>query len=84
MKIEITAKAIEDLEYWEKNNKKILTKIQSLLEAIIHDPFKGIGKPEPLRHELTGLWSRRINLEHRIVYEVTDNVIIVHSLRYHY
>jgi toxin YoeB len=84
MKIELTAKAIEDLEYWEKNNKKILTKIQSLLEAIIHDPFKGIGKPEPLRHELTGLWSRRINLEHRIVYEVTDNVIIVHSLRYHY
>ena len=64
----------------------ILKKIRQLLEIITETPYSGIGKPEPLKHHLAGLWSRRINQEHRLVYEVieTDNVILIHSLKGHY
>jgi toxin YoeB len=84
-----TPRAIEDLEYWRKSgNKLIQKKISTLIEAIELNPFAGIGKPEPLKHNLAGSWSRRINREHRLVYEISsENEIIIleiQSLRGHY
>jgi toxin YoeB len=85
MEIEYTLQAKEDLAYWKKiNNAIILKKIRKLLEVIIETPFEGIGKPEPLKHALTGCWSRRIDKEHRLVYEVTDELITVLSMKGHY
>ncbi len=76
--------AIEDFEFWSKNDLKILKKIAELFLAISKNPFEGIGKPELLKGDLTGYWSRRINEEHRIVYSVDKDKIIVISCRYHY
>lgn len=77
--------AIADLQFWKKSGNKIIQKkIEQLILAIKEDPFIGIGKPEPLKHHLIGKWSRRINLEHRIVYEVIDNVVHIYSLKGHY
>jgi len=73
-----------DLQYWAKNDRKILLKIFELIEAIMRDPFKGIGKPEPLRHKSSGVWSRRITKEHRLVYRVSDDRINFAEARYHY
>ena len=73
-----------DLQYWAKNDRKILLKIFELIEAIMRDPFKGIGKPEPLRHKSSGVWSRRITREHRLVYRVSDDRINFVEARYHY
>ncbi|MGQ1947254.1 Txe/YoeB family addiction module toxin [Geofilum sp. OHC36d9] len=85
MEIEYTLQAKEDIDYWKKSgNASILKKIRKLIEAITQSPFEGIGKPEALKYNLTGCWSRRINKEHRIVYEVFDDKIIVHSLKGHY
>jgi toxin YoeB len=85
MEIEYTIQAKEDLSYWKKvNNVVVLKKIRKLLEVIIETPFEGIGKPEPLKHQLSGCWSRRIDKEHRLVYEVSDNLIIVLSMKGHY
>ena len=85
MEIEYTKQAQKDLEYWKKSgNKLIQKKITDILKDIQKHPFEGIAKPEPLKHNLSGSWSRRINLEHRIVYEVIDNVIYIESLRGHY
>jgi toxin YoeB len=61
-----------------------LKKIRKLIEAIVQNPYRGIGKPEALKYDLTGCWSRRINKEHRIIYEVLDDKIIILSLRWHY
>ena len=75
------------LEYWVKtNNVKVLEKIVSLLKSILETPKFGIGKPEALKHQFSGLWSRRINQEHRLVYEIDldNNRIIVHSLKGYY
>lgn len=83
--ISFTREALDDLKFWQKSgNTIILKRIRQLLQAIEADPFAGIGKPEALKHHLSGFWSRRINQEHRIVYVVQDNLITVHSLRYHY
>ncbi|MEE9361357.1 MAG: Txe/YoeB family addiction module toxin [Cellulophaga sp.] len=83
--IEFSDTAMEDYNYWKKtNNIKVINKIKVLLENIIETPFKGIGKPEALKYDFTGYWSRRINKEHRIVYKVTSNVIYVIQLRGHY
>jgi toxin YoeB len=80
-----TSEALDDLAYWKKSgNIIILKRIRQLLQAIENDPFNGIGKPEPLKHNLSGSWSRRINQEHRIVYKVEEGIITVYSLRYHY
>jgi toxin YoeB len=76
--------AIEDFEFWSKNDLRILKKIAELFLAISKNPFEGIGKPELLKGDLTGYWSRRINEEHRIVYSVDKDKIIVISCRYHY
>ena len=87
MEIIFSPKALEDIEYWKKSgNKAIMNKITLLLEEIAIHPFTGIGKPEPLKYDLSGYWSRRINSEHRIVYKVHDEIIEVYilSMRFHY
>jgi toxin YoeB len=83
-KIALEGKSLEHLRFYLQNDIKLLKKCFELFEAIQADPFKGIGKPEPLRGELQGYWSRRINDEHRIVYAVTNEYIIVISCRSHY
>ncbi|MDR2125299.1 MAG: Txe/YoeB family addiction module toxin [Prevotellaceae bacterium] len=70
--------AEKDLEYWYKTDKSIIKKIELLLQSIIVTPFTGIGHPEPLRKNLAGYWSRRINREHRIIYTVENNTITVY------
>lgn len=77
--------AQEHLEYWIKtDNKLIIKKIRMLQEDIIKNGYKGIGKPEPLKHSLSGYWSRRINKEHRFIYEIENNIVYVYSLKGHY
>ena len=85
MQIVFLPEAENDLNHWVKTgNKDIVKKIAQLIRAIQEYPFTGIGKPEPLKHELTGCWSRRINKEHRLVYEIIDNKILIHSAKGHY
>jgi len=74
----------EDYQHWQKEDPKQLAKINALIDACVADPFKGIGKPEPLKGSLTGYWSRRIDREHRLVYVVLDGVFYVLQCRYHY
>jgi toxin YoeB len=77
--------AMEDLTWWvEQNRNKTLRRIMTLVQAIHRDPFRGVGEPEPLKHDLAGCWSRRINQEHRIVYEVFADKIRILSCRHHY
>ncbi|MCY4362990.1 MAG: Txe/YoeB family addiction module toxin [Gammaproteobacteria bacterium] len=84
MKLTFSSTAWENYLYWQKTDKATLKRINTLIKAIQRDPFSGIGKPETLRHNLTGYWSRRINDEHRIVYKVADNHLYIAQLRYHY
>lgn len=85
MEIVFLPKAKEDLNFWIKSkNKNLLKRIAQLTEAITQNPYKGIGKPEALKYQLTGKWSRRISLEHRYIYQIKDNQLIVFSLRGHY
>jgi toxin YoeB len=79
-----TLTASAQFDHWAANDKKMRDRIVELLKAIIQDPFKVIGKPEPLKHRLKGCWSRRINKEHRLVYQVTNDTIIVISCKFHY
>lgn len=76
--------AWEDYLYWQKTDKKLLKRINALIKDIQRQPFDGIGSPEPLKHNLTGYWSRRINKEHRLVYKVSESQIIIVQCRYHY
>ena len=75
---------ISDLRHWTKFDRKVVLKVLDLVETILRDPFSGIGKPEPLKHALSGFWSRRINDEHRLVYSVDGNVLRIAQARYHY
>lgn len=89
MEVIFTPQAKEDLNYWKKTgNKAIQKKIEKLINAIQENPFEGIGKPEPLKYNLSGSWSRRINSEYRIVYQIFDDNILVileiQSLKGHY
>ena len=85
MEIIYSHEAQKDIAYWKKSgNKVIQKKIQQLLIAIGENPFEGIGKPEALKHNLSGLWSRRINQEHRIIYLPLENTIKIYSLKGHY
>lgn len=85
MEIELTLVAAEDWKYFKKSgNQAILKKIRFLLESIQETPFSGLGKPEALKYDQIGNWSRRINQEHRLIYEVKGNCIIVYSLKGHY
>jgi toxin YoeB len=74
----------EDLRYWIKTDRKTALRAFDLIEAIMRDPFQGIGKPEPLRHLLSGAWSRRLTEEHRVVYVVAKDRIDFLQARYHY
>jgi len=82
--VDFSPKFREDLVWWIKNYRKSALKTLELVEAILADPFAGIGKPEPLRHEYAGCWSRRITQEHRLVYRVTPDRIDFLQARYHY
>ncbi len=84
MKLMFSENAWEDYLYWQKTDKKILKRINALLKDIKRHKYKGIGKPESLRHNLAGYWSRRINSEHRLVYKIEKNSILIAQLRYHY
>lgn len=85
MEIVYSPQAVEDLKYWKKAGVNAVQKrISLLLEDIIKHPFEGIGKPEPLKYQLTGKWSRRINIEHRLVYRVVGTEIWIETLRGHY
>lgn len=89
MEVIYTPEALEDLKYWKKSgNKPVLKKIQELIFAIQENPYEGIGKPEQLKHELSGRWSRRINKEHRLVYRINEKneiiILDILSLRGHY
>ena len=84
MIISFTQASFEDYQYWSANDKKIFKKINSLIKEILRSPFSGTGKPEPLKHELSGYWSRRITDEHRLVYKVEQDSILVISCMYHY
>lgn len=76
--------AWEDYLYWQRTDKQIVKRINTLIKEIQRHPFEGIGEPEPLRHNWSGYWSRRIDREHRLVYKVSDNALIIVQCRYHY
>lgn len=83
-KISFLSEAFENYNNWVSENKKVHAKIAGLIKDLQRNPFSGIGKPEPLKHELKGLWSRRITDEHRLVYKVSDEEILIYSCRFHY
>ena len=76
--------AWESYQYWQNHDKTVIKRINMLIKEIHRDPFAGPGKPEALKHQLEGYWSRRINAEHRIIYRVIDGHLFIYSLRYHY
>ncbi|MBK8751606.1 MAG: Txe/YoeB family addiction module toxin [Candidatus Competibacteraceae bacterium] len=82
--LEFDASALEDLSWWIEQDRDKALKILKLIKDVQRDPFRGIGKPEPLRHELAGCWSRRIDQEHRLIYQVTSEKIRILACRYHY
>ncbi|MFZ4706145.1 MAG: Txe/YoeB family addiction module toxin [Bacteroidales bacterium] len=84
MRIVFSQNAWEDYTSWLTEDKKILRKINDLIKDIQRTPYTGLGKPEPLKYDLTGLWSRRIDREHRMVYQVIADEILIYSCRYHY
>lgn len=84
MKIVFSDEAWNDYQYWIANDRRILKRINLLIKEIRHDPFSGLGKPESLKHNLSGYWSRRITEEHRIVYRVSGDELMIAQLRYHY
>jgi toxin YoeB len=84
MPIRFADQAWEDYLYWQAKDRVVLKRINLLLREIRRAPFEGIGKPEPLRHQLAGFWSRRIDDEHRLVYAVQDDCVLVAQCRYHY
>lgn len=83
-RVAFEASAFEDFVGWAANDKKTYAKIAALIRDIQRSAFTGLGKPEPLKHDLKGYWSRRITEEHRLVYKVTNDAIIVASCKYHY
>jgi toxin YoeB len=84
LKLIFSDNAWEDYLFWQKTDRKVLGRINTLIRDIKRNPFEGIGKPEPLKHALSGYWSRRINDEHRIVYKISDDAMHIAQLRYHY
>lgn len=84
MNLIFSEQAWEDYLYWQGQDKKTLKRINDLLKEIQRTPFEGTGKPEPLKHALAGYWSRRINEEHRLVYKLRDNELLIAQVRYHY
>jgi toxin YoeB len=89
VRIHFTSNAWDDYQYWQKNDPSTLVRINALIEEVRRNPFKGLGKPEPLKRELSGWWSRRITAEHRLVYRVAgkaddDQRLEIIMCRYHY
>jgi toxin YoeB len=83
-KITFSKNAWEDYIYWQSQDKKTLKKINSLIKDIQSTPFEGIGKPETLKYDLSGMWSRRIDLEHRLIYQIEEEELKIYGCRYHY
>jgi toxin YoeB len=84
MKISFSKNAWEDYLFWQKEDKKIFRKINELIKDAQRTPYEGIGKPEPLKYDLAGYWSRRIDLEHRLVYKYVEGEILIIACRFHY
>ena len=84
MKLIFSDEAWEDYLYWQEQDRRMVARIHRLINETRRDPFKGTGKPEPLKHALAGFWSRRINDEHRMVYRVEEGALLIAQLRYHY
>ncbi len=84
MILSFASRAWEDYLYWQETDRKIVERINELLRDVTRNPFTGIGKPEPLKHEWRGYWSRRIDAKHRLVYRVTAEAILVAQCRFHY
>lgn len=82
--LEFDAAAAEDLAWWIERDRKKALRLLRLIQETHRDPFRGVGKPEPLKHELAGCWSRRIDQEHRLIYQVRDSSIRILACRYHY
>ena len=84
MKLVFAEQAWEDNLHWQATDRKLLQRTHALIKEASRTPFEGSGKPEPLRHALSGFWSRRINEEHRMVYKVDGDSLLIAQLRYHY
>ncbi|WP_226093626.1 Txe/YoeB family addiction module toxin (plasmid) [Dickeya oryzae] len=84
MKLTWSEEAWEDYLYWQETDKKMVKRVNELIKDASRTPFSGKGKPEPLKHNLAGFWSRRITAEHRLVYAVEDDALLIASCRYHY
>jgi toxin YoeB len=84
MKVAFSSQAWEDYLHWQQTDRKLLKRINALIKEISRTPFEGTGKPEPLRHALAGYWSRRITDEHRLVYKMQDDALIIAQARFHY
>ena len=84
MKLVFSDHAWEDYLYWQKNDRKMVERINKLIQEVKREPFSGVGKPEALKHALSGFWSRRITDEHRMVYRVETEALLVAQLRHHY
>ncbi len=84
MTLTFSSKAWEEYLYWQKTDKAMVKRINTLIKDTARTPFEGIGKPEPLKHGLPGYWSRRINDEHRFVYKASNDGLLIAQLRYHY
>jgi len=84
VKILFAENAWDDYLYWQKVDKKTIRRINKLIKEIQREPFEGIGKPEPLKHALSGYWSRRIDDANRMVYKVQNDTLLIAQLRYHY
>ena len=84
MKLIFSEHAWQDYIHWQKVDRKLLKRVNLLIQDVLRSPFEGIGKPEPLKHALAGYWSRRINDEHRLVYKVDSDAVLIAQCRYHY
>lgn len=84
MKLIFSEKAWDDYLHWQRVDKRMVQRINKLIKEVKRTPFEGIGKPEPLKHGLSGYWSRRLNDEHRFIYKPTDDALLIAGLRYHY
>jgi toxin YoeB len=84
VRIVFSSRAWEDYLWWQREDRKILKRINRLVEDVVRHGNEGIGKPEPLRHDYNSYWSRRITAEHRLVYKTTDDEVLIAACRYHY
>ena len=84
MRLIFSENAWDDYLYWQKTDRKLLNRINTLIKDIQRQPFEGLGKPEPLKHEFSGYWSRRITEEHRIIYKIENDALLIAQLCYHY